>query len=131
MAAITPPPVVVRMQHAPADLSQGGEMAFTLWLGPLPVVWRARIDEVTPAGFRDRMLAGPFARWEHRHSFRPLDDHTTEVLDEVEAELPEGVGRRLLAQGMWLNLPLLFTYRAWKTRRLLEPQPAARPLGSP
>ncbi len=28
---------------------------------------------------------------------------------------------RLVGMGMWLNLPILFAYRGWKTRQLLEP----------
>jgi ligand-binding SRPBCC domain-containing protein len=65
-------------------------------------------------------VSGPFRKWVHRHTFVELDGHTTEVLDEVEAELPAPFAQKLVAIGMWLNMPVLFAYRAWKTRRLLE-----------
>lgn len=119
MAAITPPPILVRIHRAPYVLVEGDEMEFTLWLGPLPVRWLARIEDVTDDGFTDRQLRGPFAEWSHRHTFVPLDDHTTEVHDEVTLRLSRNPFWWLVGAGMRLGLPLLFAYRAWRTRRLL------------
>ena len=120
MADITPPPVVVRVQHAPELLSSGDEMAFTLWIGPLSVPWVARIEQVTETGVIDRQIDGPFQHWVHRHTFVPLDQAKTEIRDEIETELSSFGRRWLVGLGMRLNLPVLFAYRAWKTRRLLE-----------
>jgi ligand-binding SRPBCC domain-containing protein len=119
MGAITPPPIVVTVHRAPPLLAEGDEMDFTLWLGPFPIHWLARIEQVSPTSFVDRQLRGPFTRWVHRHTFVPLADGATEVLDEVEADLSPQWFWRLLGLGMWLNLPVLFTFRAWKTQRLL------------
>ncbi len=119
MPAITPPPAVVRVHRAPAQLGEGDEMDFTLWLGPLPVRWLARIEETGPAGFVDRQVRGPFREWAHRHTFAAMDEFTTEIRDEVHAALDRHIWRTPVALGMWLSLPLLFAYRAWKTRRLL------------
>lgn len=119
MGDITPPPAVVEVHQAPARLDDGDEMAFTIWLGPLPVRWKARIEEVSPTGFVDRQLQGPFRRWTHRHSFKPVDKQTTEVVDEIEFELAKEPARGLVGLGMTLSLPFLFAYRGWKTRRLL------------
>lgn len=119
MAAITPPPIIVRIQRAPATLAEGDEMAFTMWLGPLPLRWLARIEDVSPHGFVDRQLTGPFAEWVHRHTFRPLDAHTTEVLDEITLRLRRHPFWWLVGLGMRLGLPVLFAFRAWQTRRLL------------
>lgn len=41
MAAITPPPIVAKVQRAPAVLADGDEMAFSTWLG-LPVLFAFR-----------------------------------------------------------------------------------------
>ena len=120
MGAITPPPVVVRVHRAPARLSDGQEMDFTMWLGPLPVHWLARIEEVSATGFIDRQLRGPFRRWVHRHTFVPVDETTTAVVDEIELELRSHLLWGLVGLGMSLSLPLLFAYRGWKTRRLIE-----------
>lgn len=120
LGAITPPPVMTRIRYAPAQLQEGDEMDFTLWLGPLPIHWVARIENVGNNGFTDRQLRGPFRRWVHRHHFRAVDDQTTDVVDEIQAELQPHPLWRVLGLGMWLNLPILFAYRGWKTKRLLE-----------
>jgi ligand-binding SRPBCC domain-containing protein len=122
MGAITPPPVVVRVHSAPPFLQDGDEMAFTLWLGPLPIHWRARIELLPEAGFIDRQMRGPFAKWEHRHTFVQVDAQTTTVIDEVTAEPSRHWFWKLVGLGMWLNMPFLFAFRGWKTRRLLEAQ---------
>jgi len=120
MGAITPPPVVVRVHSAPARLDDGDEMDFTMWLGPLPLHWLARIEDVSPTGFTDRQLRGPFREWIHRHTFTPVDETNTAVVDEIELELRSHLWWSLVGLGMWLSLPLLFAYRGWKTRRLIQ-----------
>jgi ligand-binding SRPBCC domain-containing protein len=119
MGDITPPPAVVKVHQAPARLEDGDEMDFTIWLGPLPIRWKARIESVSPTGFVDRQLQGPFRCWAHRHCFKPVDDQTTEVTDEIEFKLDKHPIRGMMGLGMTLSLPLLFAYRGWKTRRLL------------
>ena len=119
MAAITPPPIIVRIHQSPDVLADGDEMAFTLWMGPLPIRWRARIEDVSGSGFTDRQLSGPFTEWVHRHTFVALDEQTTEVIDEVTTRLSRHPFWWLVGLGMRLGLPLLFAFRAWRTRRLL------------
>lgn len=120
MAAITPPPVKVRVQRAPAVLGDGDEMEFTLWLGPLPVRWLAKIEGATPSGFSDRQLKGPFRKWVHRHSFERINETRTRVRDEIHIALDRQPLWGIIGLLMIVNLPFLFAYRAWKTRRLLE-----------
>ena len=125
MGAITPPLIGVRVHSAPDLLAEGDSMDFTLWLGPLPVRWLAQIEQVSAVGFSDRQIRGPFAQWVHRHTFVQLKDGSTEVLDEVEATLSDHWFWRILGFGMWVNLPVLFTYRSWMTRRILQAQARA------
>jgi ligand-binding SRPBCC domain-containing protein len=120
LKAITPPLIPMQLRHAPEQMGDGDEMAFTMWLGPLPVRWEARVEEASPAGFLDRQVRGPFAYWSHRHRFLALDGGRTEVVDEVEARLKPHLLWGAVGLAMWIGLPLLFAYRAWKTRRLLE-----------
>ena len=120
MAQITPPPVTIRFSSTPALLSEGSTQQFTLGVGPLAIPWSARIDLLSPEAFVDRQVKGPFRRWVHRHSFRELSPGLTEVEDRVEAALPLHALWTPVALGMWLSLPLLFAYRGWKTRLLLE-----------
>ncbi len=122
MGAITPPPVIVQVHQAPPMLGEGDQMDFTLWLGPLPIRWLAQIEQVTPISFVDRQLQGPFTEWVHHHTFVPRDDNTTTVLDRVEAVVSPHWFWKLVGFGMWFNLPILFAYRGWKTKRLLERQ---------
>jgi len=148
LKAITPPIPFRFLGDPPETLGPGDEVAFRTWVGLVPVRWRSRIEALPEAGgdvgsgtgseaagrgiggseiasaprvagFIDRMLEGPFASWEHRHRFVELAAGRTAVEDEVEARLrPHPLWGPVGGQ-MWLSLPLLFTYRKYKTRRLL------------
>ena len=120
MGAITPPPVIVRVHSAPERLSEGDTMDFTMWLGPLPIHWVAQIEQTTPVSFVDRQVVGPFKSWRHLHTYVAHGPDKTLVIDQVEAELSDNWWWKLVGTGMWLNLPVLFAFRGWKTRRLLE-----------
>jgi ligand-binding SRPBCC domain-containing protein len=120
MGAITPPPAIVRLHRAPPELGEGDEMEFTIWMGPLPIRWKARIEQVSLQGFTDRQLRGPFKEWVHRHSFHTTDAQTTEIQDDVQARLRLHPLWGPVGLGMWLSLPVMFAYRAWKTRQLLR-----------
>ncbi|MGQ9491566.1 MAG: SRPBCC family protein [Anaerolineae bacterium] len=120
MPAITPPPMIVRVHAAPPQLTTGDVMDFTLWAGPIPVRWVARIEDASVEGFTDRQVAGPFAAWEHRHRFVRVDDRTTDVVDEVEAQLKRHPFWGLVGALMWAGMPVLFAFRRRRTKRLLE-----------
>jgi len=119
LAAITPPIVPISGVEAPASIGEGDQMEFTLWFGPLPVRWVARITETGPHGFVDEQIRGPYASWVHRHSFRRTSDGGTEVHDEVQARLKRHPLWSAVGVVMWLGLPLLFRYRAARTRSLI------------
>ena len=95
-------------------------MDFTMWLGPLPVRWLARIEAVSPNGFSDRQLVGPFAEWVHRHSFIKVSEQATDVLDEIALNLRNHPLWWSIGLGMRMGMPFLFAYREWKTKRMLE-----------
>jgi ligand-binding SRPBCC domain-containing protein len=120
LGAITPPPIILRLHNVPEFVKEGDSMDFTMWLGPLPLRWLARIEDVSLNGFTDRQLRGPFEQWMHRHEFVAVDEKTTRVVDEINASLRKHPLWGLVGLGMWLGLPLLFAYRGWRTRRLLE-----------
>lgn len=119
MAAITPPPIVVQMHSAPEMLSEGDEMRFTLWLGPLPVRWTARIEQASPDSFIDRQIEGPFAEWSHTHHFVTIGVATC-VQDTVTYRYKSHLLWGLVGRLMGASLPFLFKYRAWRTKRLLS-----------
>ena len=128
MGAITPPPILVRLHSAPAILDDGAEMEFTMWLGPLPIRWRARIEQKSDTGFVDRQISGPFAQWEHLHTFVPIDVVRTEIVDQVTAQLSSHWFWQFVGINMWFGLPILFAYRGWKTRRMLGRKRTAAPV---
>ena len=120
MPAITPPPIIVRLHGAPPVLGEGDEMDFTMWAGPLPMRWVAQIGDVSERGFTGSQTQGPFAHWQHRHSFMPVTSDLTEVVDQVEAGVKKHVLWGPVGRAMWIGLPLLFAYRGRKTRQFLE-----------
>ncbi len=117
---LTPPPLIVRFNNL-QPLAEGSIADFTMWFGPLPIRWVARHSEVDLAsGFTDTQISGPFKTWIHKHSFKRLDDNSTEVCDIIQAQPASHPFWGLVSRLMWLNLPLLFAYRAWRTRKALE-----------
>jgi ligand-binding SRPBCC domain-containing protein len=119
LKAITPPVIPMQLHRVPQRMGEGDEMEFTMWMGPLPVRWVARVEDLSSGGFLDRQVRGPFDQWVHRHSFLEVDRETTEVGDQIQARLRRHLLWGPVGLGMWLGLPLLFAYRGWKTRRLL------------
>jgi len=113
---LTPPPTIVQL-HSIEPLAEGSVSKFTLWVGPLPLRWTAVHRNVSPRGFTDVQASGPAARWEHTHTFTPLDADSTRIDEHIEFEHKPGlwgvVTRLLFSQP---NLLLMFTYRKLATR---------------
>ena len=117
---LTPPPTLVQL-HSIEPLAEGSVSRFTLWVGPLPLRWKAVHRGVTDRGFTDVQAEGPARKWEHTHSFVPLDDATTEIREHIEYEHKTGfwgVVTRILFS--WPNLYAMFTYRMLVTRWFLS-----------
>jgi ligand-binding SRPBCC domain-containing protein len=116
---LTPPPTFVQL-HSIEPLAEGSVSRFTLWVGPLPLRWKAVHRGVTDRGFTDVQAEGPARMWEHTHSFVPLDERTTEIREHIEFEHKPGfwgvVTRILFSKP---NLWAMFTYRALVTRWFL------------
>ncbi len=107
--------------HRSDPLADGAIAEFTVWFGPMPIRWRALHRDVGPNGFTDVQERGPLNSWTHTHRFEPIDDATTRVTEHIEYEYAagwEGVRGRLLFGPVALQI--LFSYRAWRTRRALR-----------
>jgi ligand-binding SRPBCC domain-containing protein len=121
LKAISPPFPPLQILAAPDPLEAGATMTLRFWLGPIPLRWRAALEDLPgDVGFRDRMVEGPFAEWCHEHRFVGAGERETWIEDRIEARLPAAPLRALLALGLWAGLRPMFLYRAWRTRRLLE-----------
>jgi ligand-binding SRPBCC domain-containing protein len=117
---LTPPPVWVKINEV-QSLAENSRVDFTMWMGPVPVRWVAVHSEVDQQkGFTDKQALGPFETWIHRHSFCSLEENITEVVDEIQARPGKHPFWGLVSRLMWISLPLLFAYRGWVTRRMLE-----------
>ena len=115
---LTPSPMQV---HRLDPMGEGSVSEFTMWVGPVPIRWRAvhtALDGLR--GFTDTQERGPMARWVHRHEFRSLGPALAEVHDRIWYRHPSG-WRGVLTRTLFSPLPLwgLFRYRAWATRRAL------------
>lgn len=117
---LTPPPTFVQL-HSIEPLGEGSVSRFTLWVGPLPLPWKAVHRNVSDRGFTDVQAEGPAARWEHTHSFVPLADGATEVREHIEFEHKPGL-RGLVTRVLFArpNLWAMFTYRKLVTRWCLR-----------
>jgi ligand-binding SRPBCC domain-containing protein len=60
----------------------------------------------------DIMLSGPFKRWKHVHKFLyDIEQNQTEVVDEVEFELPYGLVGKMLEGFASNKLRKIFDHR--------------------
>lgn len=131
LARITPPGLGLMIGPDVAPMHAGLDIEYRIrpLLG-IPVTWRTRIARYEPPeGFLDLQAAGPYRRWEHRHTFR---DHPSGTLveDEVTYELPFG---RLgdLAHGPLVRprLEAIFRHRARVVADVFAPvAPDASPM---
>ena len=114
---LTPFPIIVQFKQVEA-VGEGTSTDFVLWFGFIPVKWRAAHHDVMPdGGFTDTQVEGPFKEWVHKHTFLEIDAQTTVVIDEIKAHFGKGIFHGLVSRFMWVTLPILFSYRAWKTNQ--------------
>ena len=117
---LTPPPTIVQL-HSIEPLAEGSVSLFTLWIGPLPLRWKAVHRDVSPNGFTDVQAEGPAAKWEHTHTFTAENEETTRVQEHIEFAHKPGL-KGLLTRVLFakFNLLLMFAYRKFATRWYLR-----------
>lgn len=113
---LTPPPMIAQMKEI-EPLAEGSISRFTLWLGPLPIHWKAVHSDVSQMGFTDSQAEGPAKSWVHTHTFTPISENQTRINEHIEYEHGSGfwgvMTRLLFAKP---NLFIMFTYRKIITR---------------
>jgi ligand-binding SRPBCC domain-containing protein len=83
--------------------------------------WHSVITFLEPYEYVDEMLAGPFKKWSHLHKFRDLDHgQKTEVIDQVDFELPYGIIGKLFEGYAYDQLRKIFDHRKIATIKNLE-----------
>jgi ligand-binding SRPBCC domain-containing protein len=119
LQAITAPWLDFRMAEKPETLAVGALIRYRLRWHGLPIWWSTEISEWNPPHkFVDRALSGPYALWNHEHSFAS-DRGGTTMRDAVTYALPLGwLGT--LAHRLWVrgDVEKIFDYRAEKMQQL-------------
>jgi ligand-binding SRPBCC domain-containing protein len=82
--------------------------------------WHSKITFLKAHEYIDEMLSGPFKKWRHLHTFHSIDGKQTEVIDEVEFELPFGILGKLFEGYAYKQLQNTFEYRKIATVEALE-----------
>ena len=124
LARLTPPWEHVRVESVSDGIRTGSQVVLRARVGPLWTTWKMEhYGYVAGREFNDRMLRGPFALWEHRHSFKDLGEGKSLLTDTIRYRLPMGFLGRLFAGGFTRHkLAKMFAYRHAVTREaLLKP----------
>jgi len=114
LEAITPPWLAFEVVTPGAiEMRAGALIEYRLRVHGLGVVWRTRIEVWEPPWrFVDVQLRGPYALWEHTHSFEPAGDEAVVIRDRVRYALPLGpLGRIAHAVFVKRDLERIFDYR--------------------
>ncbi len=90
----------------------------------MPLKWVTEIKDVDPGScFKDTQRNGPYALWEHTHTFEATREGTL-MTDRIEYALPMGpLGTFAHSLFVRRQLESLFTYRESRIRTLFETRP--------
>jgi ligand-binding SRPBCC domain-containing protein len=116
---LTPPWLDFRVVEVPKQLSARALIRYRLRWHFFPISWTTEIAEWdAPHRFVDRALSGPYALWNHEHSFESQDGGTI-MRDRVSYALPLALFGTL-AHRLWVkrDIERIFDYRAQKMREL-------------
>lgn len=114
LEAITPPWLRFRVLTPGAiEMREGTLIDYRLRLHGIPLTWRTRIEVWEPPHrFVDVQLRGPYALWEHTHTFAPTGEDAVVISDRVRYALPLGrlgeLARRVLVRR---DLDRIFDHR--------------------
>ena len=114
LAAITPPWMGFEViTPGPIEMRPGALIDYRLKLHGVPLRWRTRIDVwEPPARFIDVQVRGPYALWEHTHTFERDGEHAVLIGDRVRYSIPLGwLGRMAHAAFVKRDLKRIFDYR--------------------
>lgn len=121
LEALTPPSRRTKLLSRSNAVEDNALHIMRVWLlFVIPVVWKARISQVTPPyGFTDQAEKSPFKFWRHRHDFIPDGDGTL-IRDMIAYIVPFGklgkvVNRIFIAK----DLDRLFAFRHQATKEAL------------
>jgi uncharacterized protein (TIGR01777 family) len=121
-ARLCPPWERVEVLAHVGGIRDGARVSLRTRVGPAWSRWEiVHRDYVAGRQFRDVLLRGPFAQWEHLHLVEPAGDNACVLTDEIRYRLPLGALGRL-AGGAFTRRQLarMFDYRHAVTKADLE-----------
>ncbi len=75
------------------------------------MIWHSKITFFKAYEYIDEMLEGPFKKWRHLHKFHNIDGKQTEIIDEIEFELPYDILGKLFDGYAYKQLHNIFEYK--------------------
>ncbi|MDX6706469.1 MAG: hypothetical protein QOI48_2315 [Solirubrobacteraceae bacterium] len=130
LEAITPPMLGFRIATPGSiEMRTGTLIEYRLRVHGVPMRWTTAIREWEPPHrFVDEQLRGPYALWQHTHTFQDDGSGGTLMSDVVRYAIGFGplgaVAQRLLVRR---DLDAIFDYRAARVRELLGRNAAPTP----
>jgi len=119
---LSPPGEKVEVTARQGGIRDGARVSLRTKVGPMWLRWEiVHRDYVAGRQFRDVLLSGPFAKWEHLHRMEDAGPRACVLHDEIIYRLPGGL------PGLWVGgwyarrkLERLFDYRHAVTKTDLE-----------
>lgn len=113
---LMPPWQSLRVLESTGDFAHR-RLLFEIAAGLARVRWLAQHQGcIEGREFRDRMVTGPMAAWEHTHTFVPLGEGRSELIDRIEYRVPGGAIGRVLGGGKFArDLERMFRFRHRRT----------------
>lgn len=84
--------------------------------------WHSKITFLKPYEYVDEMINGRFKVWKHLHKFKKIDNDKTEIIDQIDFQLPCGILGRLAERYVVYVLSKIFEYREHETIKILKKQ---------
>jgi ligand-binding SRPBCC domain-containing protein len=121
LEAITPPLLRFAMLTPdPVQMGAGTLLRYRLRVHRVPVSWLTQITEWDPPHrFVDEQLEGPYALWQHTHTFEDDGAGGTLMRDVVRYRLPLGALGALAHGLVRRDIAQIFDYRAARVPALL------------
>ena len=121
-ARLCPPWERVDVTRQVGGIRDGARVSLRAKVGPIWMKWEIEHrDYVAGRQFKDVLLSGPFAKWEHLHRIEPEGDGACVLTDEIHYRLPLGAfGRWCGAAFTRRQLQRMFDYRHAVTKADVE-----------
>lgn len=119
---LTPPWESIEVLEKEAGITDGSRVILQVRQGLFNRRWVAvHSGYVAGKQFTDTQVEGPFTYWKHTHQFLPNENHTSQLVDSVDYEVPLG------AMGDWFvggyvakKLKRTFSFRHGRTQNDLK-----------